>query len=422
MSYYAVTYSDSLSHHGIKGQKWGKKNGPPYPLDLEDHSASEKKAGWRSSLDIMRNVVKKRSELRKEYRENVKKINKSDLSWREKKAQKGSELIKYEKGRKEFQFTDKQKKIIKGVLIGAGVVTVAAAAYYVGRNKYIRDNVGETLKKNSTMQIIVSGENVGDKLDHTFYAVNRSSDKMLYKGEYGSLMFKKQLKNGIKNPKVFRLTAELKKDAKIVPINEATNTFKKLYNEDGGFHKIYDYLVNHPTDAGLNMNGLKTKLFDKVTSGKATDREMYDAFNIMLVSHGNPEIDTQINKFYDALKSAGYSGVLDVHDTMYSGYRGMAKNPLIIFDYDAVARKAVDNVSRTETMSNLVGSQIVNNGHRYLAGVGIAAASAAGLNAAVNASNRNAAINNYIDSYKRQHPNTNLSNQEIEDMYRNGRR
>lgn len=23
---------DYISHHGIKGQKWGVKNGPPYPL------------------------------------------------------------------------------------------------------------------------------------------------------------------------------------------------------------------------------------------------------------------------------------------------------------------------------------------------------------------------------------------------------
>ena len=30
--------------------KWGKRNGPPYPLSPGDHSASEKKAGWRKSL------------------------------------------------------------------------------------------------------------------------------------------------------------------------------------------------------------------------------------------------------------------------------------------------------------------------------------------------------------------------------------
>ena len=32
-----------ICHHGIKGQKWGVKNGPPYPLATGDHSASEKK-------------------------------------------------------------------------------------------------------------------------------------------------------------------------------------------------------------------------------------------------------------------------------------------------------------------------------------------------------------------------------------------
>lgn len=44
--YYAnlkLAQSD-LYHHGIKGQKWGKKNGPPYPLDEGKHSSAEKKA------------------------------------------------------------------------------------------------------------------------------------------------------------------------------------------------------------------------------------------------------------------------------------------------------------------------------------------------------------------------------------------
>lgn len=37
--------SDFLMHHGIKGQKWGVENGPPYPLNpSKDYSKAEQKA------------------------------------------------------------------------------------------------------------------------------------------------------------------------------------------------------------------------------------------------------------------------------------------------------------------------------------------------------------------------------------------
>ena len=42
-SYGQVVSDDYLAHHGILGQKWGQRNGPPYPLDANAHSAAEKR-------------------------------------------------------------------------------------------------------------------------------------------------------------------------------------------------------------------------------------------------------------------------------------------------------------------------------------------------------------------------------------------
>lgn len=41
---YEIIRKDELTHHGILGQKWGHRNGPPYPLGASDHSAAEKAA------------------------------------------------------------------------------------------------------------------------------------------------------------------------------------------------------------------------------------------------------------------------------------------------------------------------------------------------------------------------------------------
>jgi len=81
---------DYIAHHGIMGQKWGKKNGPPYPLGSSDHSASERKAGWRQSLLDKRKTKQERLR-KKEERNNY--INKS---------------IEYGK---EFQQTQKGKRL-----------------------------------------------------------------------------------------------------------------------------------------------------------------------------------------------------------------------------------------------------------------------------------------------------------------------
>ena len=73
-----------LVHHGIGGMKWGKKNGPPYPLKSSDHSAAEKKAGtsgWTKDAKDMTDeelrTAVNRKRMENEYRQYEVKSGKS---------------------------------------------------------------------------------------------------------------------------------------------------------------------------------------------------------------------------------------------------------------------------------------------------------------------------------------------------------
>lgn len=104
--YYKNQNGEWLQHHGILGQKWGKRNGPPYPLDASDHSASEKKAGWRKSLN-------------KPSREKPTENESSDNVDNEKRS---------------FHLSDKQKKYIKIGATVAATALVTYGAYKIGKS------------------------------------------------------------------------------------------------------------------------------------------------------------------------------------------------------------------------------------------------------------------------------------------------
>ena len=42
-------WRDELYHHGIEGQKWGIRNGPPYPLGTDQMSRREKKLAEKAT-------------------------------------------------------------------------------------------------------------------------------------------------------------------------------------------------------------------------------------------------------------------------------------------------------------------------------------------------------------------------------------
>ncbi len=93
---YIIGDKDYLMHHGIKGQKWGVENGPPYPLNpSKDYSKAEQKA---IAKDV-RKINKKY-----EYIGNQKEINKAIKSLENEKNSYYDDLLNYRKARYDFLY------------------------------------------------------------------------------------------------------------------------------------------------------------------------------------------------------------------------------------------------------------------------------------------------------------------------------
>lgn len=111
-------YSDELYHHGIKGQRWGRRNGPPYPLSPQTHASVVRSAG-RGGYTGSKST-KRRGRIGGLTEEDTK----YDPKFRTK-----AERDEYERR------SARAQKIKKGLMIGAGAAALAGAGYLAYRNR-----------------------------------------------------------------------------------------------------------------------------------------------------------------------------------------------------------------------------------------------------------------------------------------------
>lgn len=416
-----VYYANSLYHHGIKGQKWGvrrfqKKDGSLTPAGrkrYDDDGPSQKK---QKEYKVPKNKSLHRLKTEEKYRA---------------------------KGMSEKEAEQAAARRIRGeqFAVGAAAVTVAACVAY---SKYRNHNVDKVIKNAEFHRIMMTDKPDAPVREGARYVAYKKNDKMRYRGLYGNELKTKRTANAINNvdldemakkmggkvptdfksirkyaeenktytKNIYDMTIKSKGDIKVASEKRARETFEKLYKNDPEFRKNLADRIAFNRDSLIMKKGMKKgNIVDTLAkNGELTDKDLkgkaYDLFNIMLVD-GNDKSRSNQKKFYDALKEQGMNAVQDMNDKKYSGYG--TKNPLILFDGNFDYSKKVLSDSQIQkdlnkTLAQLYAKPAIAMGAAYVGGYG-----------AIPMMNK-VTLDKAAIYYKRQHPDTKMSDKEIKQM------
>ena len=294
MSRYLIK-RDTLQHHGILGQKWGKKNGPPYPLKGGDYSKSEVQ-------EIYKARKSKNSIYNKKHFDTVLDAEKTTLrtlSYDTKRTQNTDMFYAatnfFDKKQYDTLFNGPAPKTMvdeNGKSIGSGIFC-----------KYAIDNkIAGNMK--------VASEDSGAKIFGDLYQNNRDFYNFVTSEDRLSSYFDKS-KFKFKGYREANESLEKAKSGKAI----SEDDIKKIY-------RMFNYSI--PYD------------------GRGSDKAKHD-------------MAVQRAKFFKAAKDAGYGALLDINDAIYGSFK--ARQPVIVFDMESVIPDKIKRTNiASKAFSSLVTS------------------------------------------------------------------
>lgn len=269
-----TSYKNELYHHGILGQKWGKQNGPPYPLGGGDYSRAEKAAVYEAR--------KKKNSIynKKHFDEILKKGTRlSTLSYDPNRT-KGADM-----------FYATHKSLDKHLYNAAFNKPVAREIFdengnSLGNGTFLKYKINN----NVTNDIKVASEDSGAEEFRKLYSSNRD------------------FYNFVTDPNRMQ-TCFVDSKYKFKGYREARDSLEKIRSGEKPsaddlqqVYRMFNYVI--PSDGAGNQR-----------LGK--------------------DVAKQRARFFTGLSRSGYGAVLDTNDAIYGGFK--ATSPVIVFDQQNVA-------------------------------------------------------------------------------------
>lgn len=395
---------DELYHFGVKGMKWGVRR-----YQNEDGSLTSlgKK---RNQMRSDRKIAKKRQTTsnivnaeysRREFEDaktRLKLENQTKKSKRQQDLEKKYLKQGFTKDEAEIKAYNRAKT--ETILKVAGGIALASAAAYVAYKHY--DKV--------TDQVFKKGSKIGrltndgsEPTNRAFYGFVNKHDKDRYEGLYGKTLGA--------NGTVYRKAMRAAGDINVASPESARKVLKNMFDTDKQsfdvFKKNIDAMASvvPPT---TKQGKLWRKAKRELDSGKIGDNT-YKAFNTTLVLHTKEQQPIN-DKFYSAMKKAGYGAIRDVNDKENSGY--FAKNPLIVFDTDKINVEGFTKLGNDHIDYMFAKEQGKIAAHtlaNQYGPIGAAFATSIGAMKLVKRSNET----KFVENYRKRHPESTLSNNEI---------
>lgn len=395
---------DELYHFGVKGMKWGvrryqNEDGSLTSLGKKrDKMLSDRKTAKKHSTTS--NMVKAEYS-RREFEDAKTRLK---LENQKKKSKRQQDLEKkyidqgFAKNEAEIKAYNRAKT--ETILKVAGGIALASAAAYVAYKHYdkVTDRVFE---KGSEIGRLTN--NGSEPTNRAFYGFVNKHDKDRYEGLYGKTLGA--------NGTVYRKAMRAAGDINVASPESARKVLKNMFDTDKQsfdvFKKNIDAMASvvPPT---TKQGKLWRKAKRELDSGKIGDNT-YKAFNTTLVLHTKEQQPIN-DKFYSAMKKAGYGAIRDVNDKENSGY--FAKNPLIVFDTDKINVEGFTKLGNDHIDSMFAKEQGKIAAHtlaNQYGPIGAAFATSIGAMKLLKRSNET----KFVENYRKRHPESTLSNNEI---------